>query len=207
MVQFEFDEQIGRLKRAYGQQVNEEIVTMLWRRFGPVSHHVFVSVVDHMIEEKAPLKISTMSELVNSKSRAARRGHEAEPSDEEKYPCSICSTAGTMFAETHDRQYRIFIRCSCAPWGSEVVDKDLPQWSPKMARDFTLVKIPSMRPDISAYKNLPDVQKQSDEDFINDPRMHKAIQEATKNSQDWWRQQKLAALYFWKNYFQEGMSR
>lgn len=206
MIEFEFQEQIGRLKRSFGQQVNEEFVASLWRRFGRIEARVFALAVDFMIEERASLKISVMAEAINTQSRKQMQV-EADRDLEKLRPCNVCETAGTIFAETLDGRARIMVRCNCEPWGSEVADPELPMWEPNMAREFRRVKINIKKPNFSELRENPKIKDLPDDEFWNHPFVKNAIDQALSQQFDWWRTQKNYAVLFWREYYMEGLNK
>lgn len=65
----DFDTQVRRLRAAYGPQMHDEFVALLWRRVSDRDSLVFEKVVDQIIEERALLKMSIIVETLNAKEK------------------------------------------------------------------------------------------------------------------------------------------
>jgi len=202
MIQFEFDGQIARLRKAYGQQVNEEFITILWRKFGKYDARVFAEAIDFMIEERAQLKISVIAEAVMARGRRFSQPVQPVGTD---IKCHICGNDAMIFAKWREGGGKFFIRCSCS-WGDNADDR-LPQWSPKYARDFEPVRIQSMKPDFSPIRNDPALEHLSDDEYFNHPKFKNFLAAAMASSMDYWAQQKRIAMEFWSQYVAEGLSK
>lgn len=202
MIEFEFQEQAARLKKAYGQQANEEFLAVLWRKFGRHDKRIFAEAVDYMVEERAQLKISVISEAVNTR---ARRYSQPLDGKGEEIQCDTCNKAGMMFASSKQHSFKIFVRCFCE-WGANA-DDALPQWKQAMAQDFNLVRLPPMKPDFSPLRNDPRLSELSDDKFFEHPKVRNFISSAMASSLDWWATQKKIAGEYWAEYFAEGLAR
>lgn len=66
----DFDTQVRRLRAAYGPQMHDEFVALLWRRVGDRDSLVFEKAVDQIIEERALLKMSIIVETLNAKEKS-----------------------------------------------------------------------------------------------------------------------------------------
>lgn len=69
MTSVEFDKQAQRLRAAYGPQMHEEFVALLWRRVSDRDARIFEKAVDQIIEERVPLKMSLITETLNAKEK------------------------------------------------------------------------------------------------------------------------------------------
>lgn len=65
----DFDTQVRRLRAAYGPQMHDEFVALLWRRVSDRDSLVFEKAVDQIIEERALLKMSIIVETLNAKEK------------------------------------------------------------------------------------------------------------------------------------------
>lgn len=200
MNQFEFDSQAARLRKAYGPSaVNEEFLILIYRKFMRYEIGLFTGAVDQMIEERMPLKISVMSELIASRGR--RLSHFVSESSE-KITCSICSNAGIMFAASVDYGHRFFIRCSCEYGLSS--DDSVPVWRESMKKDFRMEPLPLMKPDLSDLRKK--FQELSDEEFTKRPEVARMIDSQIQEALIWWREQRRISNEFWSEYFAEKLN-
>lgn len=69
MTPIEFDKQVKRLRAAYGPQMHDEFVALLWRRVSDRDSLIFEKAVDQIIEERALLKMSIIIETLNAKEK------------------------------------------------------------------------------------------------------------------------------------------
>lgn len=203
MIEFEFQEQAARLKKSYGPSAaNDEFIAMLWRKFRSVEAKVFAQAVDYMIEERANLKVSVISEAVNNRARRFSQPLSPTTSVEK---CRTCGNDAMVFAKFKTSNAKFFVRCHCE-FGRDADDR-LPQWKQSLTQDFEIVRIPSMKPDMSHLRDDVKLQSLSDEEFFQHAKVRAFFQRAMNNSMDWWSEQKKIAAEFWTDYFSEGLAR
>lgn len=75
----DFDTQVRRLRAAYGPQMHDEFVALLWRRVSDRDSLVFEKAVDQIIEERALLKMSIIVETLNAKEKTYAKSEFIEP--------------------------------------------------------------------------------------------------------------------------------
>ena len=115
MTQFEFDEQVRRLGRAYGEKVySTERVKLIWRRFRNCDVRIFAEAIDNLIADslQAPLA-SKIAEAVHAVAKlrpelnvdpydAIRK--QIELAQQERVHCPKCYNFGTIYARRKDKQ-------------------------------------------------------------------------------------------------------
>lgn len=197
MFQPDFDAQMARLKKAYGQQMNDELGLIFWDRFRNFEKVVFKTAVDHMIEERVALKVSTFAEAVNVVSRRMARPMEGAREVE----CGRCDKAAMLYARAKVGTHRFFVYCDCE-WGRNGVGP-LPVWQPAMAQDFTLEPVDLRRPDLSVLHDDKTLKLLDDDSFFRHPKVVRFMDHAREQDEDWWRAQREIAEEFWHSYHKE----